>query len=523
MPINIEDLTIEPILKSINCMLMDHTLTLIIGRSGSGKSTLLQAIAGLVRLGAGSVTYNDTLLWNKKKVNKEVLLQHSLAFQSPEHQLFAETVQEEFDYSLRPYRVSRVESTRRTNNALQELQLSQRILHYSPFELSGGQKRSVAVATLLATDSAWLLLDEPSAGLDARAAARLREQLAVWKQSKGILMATHDWEFFLPVADRILLMADGGLIANVTPAELMAVPSLLQQADIGVPDAIKVSCELQKMGIPMSMQLLSPEQMAEAIIDRLEGDHPPTYSSTAVDLKSICSPVVSKSLVEEQVTPQPRLYRIEPRLKWLIYMVLSVLILFQHQWSGLVFAIIVVFTALLLLRREHALQALRLCKPLLFFIVVASLFAGIEVFIEGGFRLSFDGYSWLLTVKRMLPFLAVTLLSFVFTLSTSTAEMKAGLEKALSIFERLHIPTTMLALAASLVLRFIPMILMEAERFSIIAAARGKRVVRRGQIRFRDIRVFTIPLLISLFQMVEDFILAMEIKGFKDKSKRKVK
>lgn len=502
---------------------MDHTLTLIIGRSGSGKSTFIQAIAGLVKLGAGSVFYDEAPLWNKKKVNREVLLQHAIAFQSPEHQMFAETVQQEFDYSLRPYRVSREECTRRTNYALHELRLSQSVLNQSPFELSGGQKRSVAVATLLATDSTWLLLDEPSAGLDAKASARLREQLTVWKQNKGILMATHDWEFLLPIADRILVMADGRLLADVTPAELKTTPSLLHQAGIGVPHSIKVSCELQKSSIPMSMQLLSPEQMAEAIIDRWEGENPTALDFTSMDEKSesICSPIVHKPAVEEHVTLMPRLYRIEARRKWLMYMVLSVLILLQHQWPGLIVAIIVAFTTLLLLHKEHALQALRLCKPLLFFIVVASLFAGIEVSLEGSIRLHFDVAEWLLTIQRMLPFLAVTLISFVFTLSTSTVEMQIGLEKALSIFERFRIPTKMLALTASLVLRFIPIILMEAERFSLIAAARGKRVVRKGQIRFRDIRVFTIPLLISLFQMVEDLILAIEIKGFKDKSKRR--
>ena len=102
-----------------------------------------------------------------------------------------------------------------------------------------------------------------------------------------------------------------------------------------------------------------------------------------------------------------------------------------------------------------------------------------------------------------------------------TTEMKQGLEKGLSFFERFHIPTKLLALAASLVLRFIPMILEETERFSLIAAARGKRVVRKGQIRLRDIHVFTIPLLISLFQMVEDLIMAMEIKGYMDKKGEK--
>jgi energy-coupling factor transporter ATP-binding protein EcfA2/energy-coupling factor transporter transmembrane protein EcfT len=517
MPINIEGLTIEPILKSISCTLEDQRLTLVIGRSGSGKSTFLRALAGLVNIHSGSVSYDQIPLWNKGKVNREVLLQNAIAFQSPEHQLFAQTIQGEFDYSLRPYRVSLMERTRRTKIALEEMQLPQSIVQQSPFELSGGQKRSVALATLLATDSSWLLLDEPSAGLDAPTVIRLREQIIGWKRSRSIVMATHDWEFFLPIADRVLLIAEGQLLADVTPEELSTTPDLLIQAGIGVPNAIKVSCELQKMGIPMPMQLLSPEQMAVEIIDRCEGRNPATPKT---DDEKACTSIVFKQIVEEYSPVKRWIYRVEARLKWLMYMGLSVFILLQHHWPGLAAALIITITTLLLLQKEHALQAIKLSKPLFFFVIVAAGFSGTQISLNGSFMLDFDVYALLTTIQRMLPFLAVALVGFVFSLSTSTTEMKQGLEKALSIFERFRIPTTMIALTASLVLRFIPMIIEETERFSLIAAARGKRVARKGQIRVRDIHVFTIPLLISLFQMVEDLIIAMEIKGFMDKNKR---
>jgi energy-coupling factor transporter ATP-binding protein EcfA2/energy-coupling factor transporter transmembrane protein EcfT len=500
---------------------MDQSITLIIGRSGSGKSTFIQAIAGLINISSGSVTYGDTSLWNKKKVNKDVLLQHALAFQSPEQQLFAETIQEEFDYSLRPYRLLPIEGARRTSFALQELQLSQSLLQHSPFELSGGQKRSVAVATLIATDSPWMLLDEPSAGLDAKAAARLREQLKLWKQTKGIFMATHDWEYFLPIADRVLLIAEGRLLTDVSPAELMANPDLLHRAGIGVPNSFKVSSELQKVGVPTPNQLLSPEQMAREIIAQWEGTKEPVLPERSMDDINSFKPMASKA-VEEPATPKPRLYRIDARLKWLMYMVVSVLILLQHQWLGLTIASVVAFSSLFLLKNTHAIQAIRLCKPLLYFTIIAALFAGIGISFRDGFGVDFDVSDCIFTIQRMLPFLMVTLISFVFTLSTSTLEMQLGLEKSLSIFERFRVPTAMLALTASLVLRFIPMIVWEAERFSLIAAARGKRAVRKGQIRIRDLRVFAIPLLISLFQMVEDLIVAIEIKGFKNKHKKEV-
>ncbi len=521
MPIQVDNLTIEPILESISCTMMDHSLTLIIGRSGSGKSTLLRALAGLVNIQSGTIGYDQIPLWNKGRVNREALLLNAIAFQSPEHQLFAQTVQGEFDYSLRPYRLGNTECNRRTNDALQAMKLQQSIRLNSPFELSGGQKRSVALATILATKSAWLLLDEPSAGLDAQAVMRLREQLTEWKLDTSMVMATHDWEFFLPVADRILLIANGKLLADMTPAELSASPEVLVQAGIGVPDSLKVASKLHKVGICVPMQLLSPEQMATEIVNRWEGRHqsddpasPKSVEQLACDYDDINGWRVTD--IDEQ--PHKRwIYRVEARLKWLMYMVLSVIILLQHQWQGMIPAIMISLSTLLLLRKEHLQQSLKLCRPLLLFIVIAAIFAGIRVSTEQGFILGFDVDALWSTLQRMLPFLEVTLISFVFTLSTSTTEMKQGLEKALSIFDRLRVPTRMIALTASLVLRFIPMIILETERFSLIAAARGKRVVRKGQIRFRDVHVFTIPLLLSLFQMVEDLIIAMEIKGYIDK------
>ncbi len=515
MPIIVENVTIEPILNSINCTIQDHSLTLIIGQSGAGKSTLLLALAGLMKLQAGSVSYDQVPLWNKGKVNRELLLRIAIAFQSPEHQFFAQTVQREFDYSLRPYRLDSTERTLRTNDALQQMKLQQSILLKSPFEFSGGQKRSIAIATLLAAHSDWLLLDEPSAGLDATAAVRLRKQLIEWKANRSIVMATHDWEFFLPVADRILVISDGTLLADVTPAELSAAPGLLLQAGIGVPDALKVSYELQKVGIPTQMLILTPEQMAMQLIDRLEGRQ--LQAPSTLPVEQMASMAIKKTVAAENDLQKRWVYRVEARLKWLMYMVLSIIILLQYRWLGMTPAIIISLSTLLLLRREHALQAIKLCKPLLFFIMVAAVFAGIQVSIEDGFMLGFSVNALWSTLHRMLPFLEVTLISFVFTLSTSTTEMKQGLEKALSIFERFRVPTKMLALSASLVLRFIPMILIETERFSLIAAARGKRIARKGQIRFRDIHVFTIPLLLSLFQMVEDLIMAMEIRGYMDK------
>jgi energy-coupling factor transporter transmembrane protein EcfT len=199
-------------------------------------------------------------------------------------------------------------------------------------------------------------------------------------------------------------------------------------------------------------------------------------------------------------------------------LLLSVGIIIQTQWDGLGVVLLFAAGCIALLSPEDQRKLMRLSKPLLLFTAVAVFISGIQFNFEQSAnwadRLGFSYVQAGETFRRLFVLLEITIIGLVFTLSTSTSRMKQGLELALRPLKRLGIPTGMLALAASLVLRFIPLILEEAERFAAIARARGKRASGQGQIHMRDIPVFVIPLLIALFQAVEELIIAMELKAY---------
>ncbi|GIQ67208.1 ATP-binding cassette domain-containing protein [Xylanibacillus composti] len=544
----------KPIVDGISFHLEEHSLTLLIGPSGSGKTTVLRALAGLAELDAGRILYDGEPLWfNPGKVNRAVMMRHAVAFQFPEHQLFASSIGGEFSYSLKPYGYKRTERFQRSTEALRELQLANLSLEASPFALSGGQKRRLAVATTISARTPWLLLDEPSAGLDGPSLRQLKDRLVEWKQTRSIIMATHDWEAFLPIADRVLVIAQGRLLADLPPSALLDQPELLQRSGVGCPASLQAAYALQQAGISVESKLYSPEELAERIVLSCVNSHSAVPESAAGQEQAEChtgsrqddpgwkdvqagEPVsklpaaprhhdsdagnkqagshgTQEICRAEELSERRWIYRQRAGLKWLSYTGLSVLILLLQGWWGTGIALLLAFGSFLLLEKQDALKGFRLSRPLIYFILITGAISGLQL-TAGDWTSMLNVEDALLTIRRMTRFFAITLIGFVFTLSTSTAEMQRSLNRALS-WGRRFLPVDMISLSAALILRFIPLIVDETQRFSVITAARGKKPVKPGKIRFQDVHVFVIPLLLSLFQMVEDLITAMEIKGYR--------
>ncbi|WP_019533207.1 ATP-binding cassette domain-containing protein [Paenibacillus ginsengihumi] len=256
-----------PLLKHTNLTLNDGTITLLIGRTGSGKTTLLQTLACLREPSSGNVLLDGQPLWRKHRVAKEHLLRLGLIFQFPEQQLFARSIREEFAYSLRPYALDHSERERRVRASCDELDPGGVLgPDRSPFALSGGEKRRLALATTFAAAPDWLLLDEPTAGLASTASSELIQLLrAKVSPGGGIVIATHDLDTFFPLADRVLLLAKGAIVFDGTPAELCRMPERLTAAGVGLPGCVKVAQALGCSGLHIAGDLLTPEATAEAI------------------------------------------------------------------------------------------------------------------------------------------------------------------------------------------------------------------------------------------------------------------
>ncbi|WP_317981875.1 energy-coupling factor ABC transporter ATP-binding protein, partial [Paenibacillus glycanilyticus] len=202
------------LLNGISLTFRKGAITLLVGHNGSGKSTLLETMAGLRRLTGGQIDQGNESLWNnrgkKQRLNKAIVMRTGIALQQSEAQWFASTVREEFGYSLKPYGLHAEEKESRIEKAMEQAGLPRELLERDPWTLSGGQQRRLAMACLMACEPEWLLLDEPTAGLDADGIRRLCAMLDAHRAAgRGAVVATHDLDALLPLADEVAVLAGG--------------------------------------------------------------------------------------------------------------------------------------------------------------------------------------------------------------------------------------------------------------------------------------------------------------------------
>ena len=194
----------------------------VIGHTGSGKSTLMQHLNGLLKPTSGSVILDGQDIWSDKKLTRQSRFRVGLVFQYPEYQLFEETVYKDIAFGPKNMGLSAEELDRRVREAAGFVGLTDAQLEVSPFDLSGGQKRRVAIAGVIAMEPEVLILDEPTAGLDPKERLRLRQYIADLAQNRIVFLTTHIVSDIESIATDVLLMKDGQLVRHGTPEELIA-------------------------------------------------------------------------------------------------------------------------------------------------------------------------------------------------------------------------------------------------------------------------------------------------------------
>lgn len=219
-------------LKNISFDVAEGEVLAIAGHTGSGKSTLIQIIAGLIDLTSGSVTI-DNLPVADKKIRRLV----GIVFQYPEHQLFEETVESDIAFAPKNFGLSDAEISARVEEAMRQVGLPAELKTVSPFELSGGQKRRVAIAGILALKPKYLILDEPTAGLDPLAKENLLKEIfgAVKKSGVTIILVSHNMEDIARFANRVVVLAQGQILFVGTPRELFSREEILSRAGLEPP------------------------------------------------------------------------------------------------------------------------------------------------------------------------------------------------------------------------------------------------------------------------------------------------
>ncbi|MBE7678913.1 MULTISPECIES: ATP-binding cassette domain-containing protein [Paenibacillus] len=540
MNIGLDHLTVEApesgtraLLQDLSIQFNSGEITLLLGCTGSGKTTLLQTIAGLKPPSAGHIALNGEPFWQNGKVPRSILLQMGLVFQFPEQQLFARSIQREFSYSLRPYPLSDEQKKRQMTKSLIQWdpptdpdEMKQRFNpDRSPFALSGGERRRLGLALGTATKPEWLLLDEPSAGLEAQSVLLLLDVLKRHREAgKGAIVATHDLDTFLPIADRVLLLREGQLIADLTPRELHMQPELLEEAEIGLPPSMRLAQQFRAAGMELPTAL-TPEEMAASIAqssftasDKLHQQVRQTSVQETSEASQQESARMERTIEAQEAVPPNDLYRnMDPRLKWLLYILLVTAAMLQHRWIGLSLTLVPVVLALSILPRQTLAGCVKLMKPLLLFFIISTALSGTTLNTEAGsLRFGFSLLQAEATLLNVYRLFIVTLASLWFSLTTPYGRMVEGLNWVLGIGKKIRLPVASFALAVSLIFRFIPMIWSEWQRFSLIVRSRGKAALKPNTVRVRDIGPMVIPLFMSLLQRAEDMTIAMEMRKVRE-------
>ena len=223
----------------------------IIGHTGSGKSTLMQQLNGLLKPTSGQVFLGGQDIWSDKKFTRQARFRVGLVFQYPEYQIFEETVYRDIAFGPKNMGLPEKEIDRRVREAAGFVGLTEEQLNGSPFDLSGGQKRRVAIAGVIAMEPEVLILDEPTAGLDPTGREDILGNIEAYRKAKNatIMMVSHSMEDVARLTERLLVLNGSHLAMDGTPAEVFARAPELQDMGLGIPQVTKVFLELQKLGL----------------------------------------------------------------------------------------------------------------------------------------------------------------------------------------------------------------------------------------------------------------------------------
>lgn len=239
----------------------------LIGHTGSGKSTLIQHFNGLLKPTAGRVLINGEDIHQTREMTRAARFAVGLVFQYPEYQLFEETVYADVAFGPKNMGLEQGEIDRRVRESCRITGIPEELLQKSPFELSGGQKRRVALAGVFAMEPEVLVLDEPMAGLDPAGCSDVFRFIQEYHRKHGttIIFVTHSMEYAALLAQRIIVMDHGRILMDGTPADIFARPEELLQAGLDVPQVTRVFLELKRRGVPVDTAVYTVAQAAEAL------------------------------------------------------------------------------------------------------------------------------------------------------------------------------------------------------------------------------------------------------------------
>jgi energy-coupling factor transport system ATP-binding protein len=253
-------------LKGVSLTIKNGEFVAIMGQNGAGKTTLVKHFNGLLKPSEGTVRVDDV---ETTKTSVAALSRNAgFVFQNPDHQLFSETVEEEISFALKNFGFDQETIEKRITWALNLLGLEQ-YRKTSPFLLSGGERKRVALASVLAWNPNMLILDEPTIGQDYQQKEKLRQFIVQMQaQGKTVVIVTHDVEFVAECNPRVVLMKDGGIVADGEGREILTTPEVLAQSSIVLPQIAQIFVKLAPLGLPKNV--IDVYEAKEILLKQLE-------------------------------------------------------------------------------------------------------------------------------------------------------------------------------------------------------------------------------------------------------------
>lgn len=263
-------------LNNLNCEIKDGEFIALIGHTGSGKSTFIQHLNGLLRPTSGKIIVDGVDISDKKVKLSDIRKKVGLVFQYPEYQLFEETIEKDIEYGPRNLGISEEEISKRVKKSMSMVGLDyETYKDKSPFDLSGGQKRRVAIAGVIAMEPKTLILDEPTAGLDPKGREDILSQIKILHEEYGmtIIMVSHSMEDVAKIADRVIVMNGGEIVLDGEIAEVFKEVETLEKIGLAVPQVTYLVRELRKKGFDISEEIFTISQAKEALLNIIRNNN----------------------------------------------------------------------------------------------------------------------------------------------------------------------------------------------------------------------------------------------------------
>ena len=260
-------------LSNIDLMIEEGQFIGIIGHTGSGKSTLIQHFNALMQPTEGKVLFEGEDIWGEKYDRRALRSKVGLVFQYPEHQLFEADVLSDVAFGPKNQGLSKEEAEARAREALAQVGFPEKFYGHSPFELSGGQKRRVAIAGVLAMNPKVLILDEPTAGLDPKGRDEILDQISYLHEKRGItiILVSHSMEDVARYADRLIVVNDGKIPYDGTPREVFTHYEELEKIGLAAPQITYIMHDLAAKGIAVDVHATTVEEAKKSILEALAG------------------------------------------------------------------------------------------------------------------------------------------------------------------------------------------------------------------------------------------------------------